>query len=358
MGVYGELNKLYKCFRKVLLLSLLTVVSFALPGCGNGDDHPDVSNIKVELRSARLDKGIAGLDTTNLEAGLTRLKQQFPGFLDFYIDTLMGFGVYGDYSPLNPGIRKGLGPFLAHPDIRGLLDTVAAHYPDTKAVDDELQKGFQYLRHYYPDRNVPKVIYLVSGLNKWYVFTVDTSFIGVGLDMYLGENYPYYASVQIPQYSLSKCRPEYIPVNVFQAIYRDMYPFLEEDRSLLDLMIQRGKEQYFLSKVVPFAADTTRLGYTAGELAWCESSEGQIFNFFASKNLLYEKSVSKTVRFINDGPNAAGMPPESPGNVGTWLGWRIVQAYVKEHPGVPMEELFKDTDAQRFLQESRYKPAN
>ena len=327
----------------------------AFSACGGGD-HPDVSNVSVNLRTYRFDQAIARLDTAHLTGGLTKLKREYPFFLDFYLDTLMGFGVRGNYNETNDAVRLGLKPFLAHPDIRGLMDTVAKHFPDTRETDASLKKGFQYMRHYYPAWNVPRVVYLMTGLSKWFAFTIDTSVVGVGLDMYLGERYPFYAAVQLPDYLLMKCRPEYIPVNVFQAVYRDMYPFMDQERTLLDMMIQRGKEQYFLKMILPFTEDTTRLGFTRAQLEWCEASEAMVYNFFRDKNLLYETSLSKTIRYVTEGPFAVGMPPESPGNIGSWVGLQIVEAYVKEHPGIKLHDLLKPSDAQQFLLASRYKP--
>jgi hypothetical protein len=50
------------------------------------------------------------------------------------------------------------------------------------------------------------------------------------------------------------------------------------------------------------------------------------------------------------------MPAESPGNVGSFLGWQIVKVYVATHPQVTMEQLFALPDAQALMQEAKYKP--
>lgn len=352
-----------KCVKKIamrsstyVLIPLIAFCALMFQGCGSNNE-PDVDNIKIDLQTYRFDRDLAAVDTAHVTAGLQKLRQQYPFFLDFYLDTLMGFGVYGHYTDSSMAIQHGLQPFLAHKDIRGLFDTVAKHFPDTKQTDADLKKGMQYMKHYYPNYHVPKIVYLISGLNRWYAFTVDTTLIGVGLDMFLGENYPFYAAIQIPGYALAKCRPEYIPVNVFQTVYRDMHPFDDHDKTLLDLMIQRGKEQYFLSKVIPFTADTTRLGFTKAQLEWCREHEAQIYNFFAAEQkLLYETSQSKTMRYVTDGPYAVGMPTESPGNIGSWVGWQIVKAYMEQNPKTSLEQLFKPTDAQKFLFDSKYKP--
>ncbi len=296
---------------KAKYISATVVLIFACImycGCGDSGSGPKVDNIKIVLQTKRLDQALYNLDTNHLSAGLQELKQQYPQFLDFYLDTLMGFGIEGQYVDTLPAVQLGLRTFLTHKDYRGVFDTVAVHYPDTKEIDEDLTKGFRYLKHYYPGAHVPEIIYLVSGLNNWAAFTYDSVAIGIGLDMYLGARYPFYKAVQLPDYAIRKCSPEYIVPNVFQAIYRGQRPFVQEEKTLLDMMIQRGKEQYYLSKVLPFTADTVRLGFTEAQLEWCVASEAQVYNFFVRDNLLYETNWQKILRYVNDGPNATGMP--------------------------------------------------
>lgn len=337
-------------------ITLISIIIILLQACGGSSDAPNVDNIQVSLNARRLDKDLAAIDTNNITTGLQTLSGKYPDFLIFYLDTLMAFNIQGVYTENNPGIQKGLRTFLTYSDYRNLFDSVAKHFPDTKSIDAELVKGFKYMKYYFPQYKVPKIIYLTSGLNNYAAFTYGEDIVGIGLDMFLGEQYPFYAAVGLPAYSVRRLKPEYVPVNVFQSVYRLDHPFVMESRSLLDMMIQLGKEQYFLSKVLPFVHDTTRIGYTRSQLEWCEASEEQVYNFFVQQKLLYETSWQKMIRYVNDGPSAAGMPAESPGNIGIWVGYQIVKAYVAEHPDITLPELIKPVDAQQFLTASKYKP--
>ena len=341
---------------KAIFIFSSIVIGGLIVGCGSNTGHPDVSKTKLDLSTRRLDVDLAKLDTNNVAAGLAQLSGKYPDFLGFYLDTLMGFGIHGNYQDTVAGIRLGLKPFLSHKDIRGLFDTVAAHYPDTKNVDEQISEAFRYMKHYYPAFPIPKIVYLVTGLNQWSVITVDTSIVGIGLDMYLGQQYPFYSAVQIPAYVIRKCTPQYIATNMMQAIYRDRRPLVGGDRNLLDMILQMGKEQYFLSKMLPETPDTVRIGFTKAQLDWCEANEAEVYNFFVTKNLFYETNPNKVIRFISDGPNTAGMPPEAPGNVGTWLGYRIIKSYTDQHPDYDLNKILAAGDPQRILQESKYKP--
>ena len=237
-----------------------------------------------------------------------------------------------------------------------MFDTVARHSPDTKDIDEQLTSGFQYLKHYIPSTKEPKIIYMVSWLNNWAAITYE-NIVGIGLDMFLGPEYPYYRSKGIPDFMNLQLKKEYIPVAVFRSIYQDKVPFMMDNRTLLDMMIQRGKELYFLDKVLPFVPEHVRYAYTPGQLEWCRNNETEVYNFFIQQKMLYDNNWQKILRYVSDGPTSAGMPGESPGNVGSWIGLRIVQAYMAENPKVTLEQLMaKNMDAQRFLLESKYKP--
>lgn len=339
------------------VLSILLVVSM-LASCGSGGEKaPDVSGVKIELNTRRLDKDLYSIDTNNIGTGLQSLSGKYPDFLNFYLDTLLGFGINRNYNDTNSAIRFGLKSFLTHKDYRGLYDTVIKHFPDTKEIDGKLKSGFQYVTHYYPEYKTPNIIYLVSGLNNWGAFTYDDDVMGIGLDMFLGASYPYYKSVGIPDYMSEKLTPGHIPVAAMRAVYQGMMPFVPEDRNLLDMMIQKGKEAYFLQKVLPSVSEHERLGYTKAQLDWCTNNEAHVYNFFVKENLLYDKDWQKILRFVNDGPTSAGMPAESPGNIGSWVGLQIVKAYVAQSPEMSLKELtLQLVDAQAFLQKSKYKP--
>jgi len=334
------------------------VLALVLFGCGDNTHTPPVPDIDVTLKTHRLDRDIAGIDTTRMQEGVKTVLDKYPAFLPFYVARLLPFAV--DNPQLNQlqHIEQAVGYLLTDKDYRGVLDTALRHFPDVEPINRQLVQGFKYMKHHFPDYKIPEVVYFVSGLNNWTAITYEDQqkFIGIGLDMFFGASYPYYASVGVPQYMTQRLLPASIPVHAFRAVYEDLYPFRAEGQNLLDMMIQRGKAQYFLASVLPFIPDTLRLGYTKKQLDWCAENEAMIYNFFIRENLLYETNWQKILRYVNDGPTSTGMPDESPGNIGSWLGLQIVEAYMKRNPGLSLPELLAKDDAQKMLQEARYKP--
>lgn len=330
-------------------LMLLMVSSCQTTG---PDKNVDVSGVTVDYRSIRFDRELFACDTNRLQETIDALRNKYPDFAAIYFNELTGFAKTDDQAVFLNSVRH----FLSYKDYRALFDTVFLVYPDVKKQDAQLLDLFRHVRYYFPEKKLGTVYYFTTGLNFWSAVTVDSA-VGVGLDMYLGKDYPYYASVQIPDYQIRRCEEEFIPVNVSRAIYQDMVPFEAEGKTLLDLMLQKGKELLFLEYTLPDANDELLMGYTPEQLQWCRDNEGMIWSYFAKQKLLYSTHWQDILRYVNDGPNSTGMPPESPGNIGSWIGWQLARKYLAEHPELKWNQfIFDQMPAQSVLQASKYKP--
>jgi hypothetical protein len=354
-------NTLINFLTTLLIIAALAAI---VAGCKHTDaDIPDTSGIKIDLKTSRFDIDLYALDTAHLPEGLQKLKTKYPDFLDYYLDTIRAFGINGNYADTTIGIREGLLPLLTYKDFVQLQNRIKKYYPpDNKDVDNALKDGFTFLKYYYPEAVIPKVIYVNMGLSNWPAFPLDVNTLCIGLDMFVGEDFPYYYVVGIPAYMGAHLRKSYIPVSAFSSLYRSVHPLRQDDKTLLDMMIQRGKEQYYLHKILPHTPDSVFFGHTAAEIEWCNENEALIYNFFIQQNLLYNKEIHTLQPYLFDGPTTPGIPASgkiqaTPGNLGTWLGYRIVTAYMAQHPKATLKDLTEQPiDAAKFLEEARYRP--
>lgn len=329
--------------------------SLLLNACGQGEagnNTPDVSKVAISYTAHPFYKDLAAIDTGNISEGLRQMKAKYPAFLDFYLDTMMGFDIRGGYDEPN----RMLHDFLTMKDYRNLLDTVVLAFPDTRRYDDWLQQSFRYIRHYDKSFTLPEhVYYFVSGLRGITAALQSDDNIGVGLDMFLGEDFFPYRQLNKSNFEIIRMTSENIPVWVCRALYEDRYPFIPEDKNLLALMVEKGKELYFLEKVTPYLKDETRLGFTPEQLSWCQANEALVYNLFIQNNLLFENNLQKTMRYVSDGPAVPGLPGDSPGNIGSYMGWRIVKQYAARN-NVDMHTLLETKDARKILEGAAYKP--
>jgi len=179
--------------------------------------------------------------------------------------------------------------------------------------------------------------------------------LGIGLDMFLGRSFAPYASIGIPDYATIRFTRENIPVWACRTIYENRFPFEPDNKNLLEMMLERGKEIYYLKKILPDIPENLLLGYTPEQMKWCNDNEAAIYNFFIQNNLLYEHNLQQIVRYVMDGPSTAGFSGDSPGNLGSFTGWKIIEQFAA-HKHLDMETVLTTRNAQQILQEARYKP--
>ena len=51
-----------------------------------------------------------------------------------------------------------------------------------------------------------------------------------------------------------------------------------------------------------------------------------------------------------------GLPPEAPGGVANWTGWRIVHALMERDPDIKLIDLLSVQDPQTILENANYRP--
>lgn len=343
---------------KKIQLTILTILLFclnALLGCKDKNDNaPDVSHISVALEPINFYKDFAALDTANLSKGLDELSAQYGEFLHFYLDTLaVGLSQNANYTNNLESVHI----FLTHKDYKGLIDTVNIAFKQTEDITLQIKSMLQYTKHYIPEIILPtKVYYFVSGLNNYTAVTWGDDALCVGLDYFLGRNFMPYIAVGNPEYTTIRFTKENIPVWAARVIYQNHFtPLIPEGKTLLEMMIAQGKEMYFTEKVLPKVADSLYFGFTNAQYKWCIENEAQIYSYFQQHELLFDKQLQKVMRYVMDGPFATGMPPESPGNVGTFIGYRIVKSFA-ENNNLDLNEVLNITDAQYILSKAKYKP--
>jgi hypothetical protein len=335
--------------RQIIYIS--TILSVLLGACGGG--KVDVSKVKQDLNIVRFDQLLSKVDTLKTLSDLLALQKEHEHFTNRWTFNLKGTGMI--LSDTAQTLAKEIRHFLTYKDYVELQNTIEKKYPNTKNIDEEILSLCKHVKYYFPKFDVRQLYYFNAALNRYSTITDDT-IIGVGLDMFLGKDYPHYAHVGIPQYVSNKCEPNYIAPMMAKTIFNNMFEYNEDGKELLTLMINRGRAIYFAAQVIPDCADSLVLGLSQEKLDWCKKFEGKIFAEF-SKKLMYETDPQLIMPIVSDGPSTPGLPIESPGNVGSWMGYQIVKAFMEKNPKTTLPELCSmNIDAGRFLEASAYKP--
>ncbi len=222
---------------------------------------------------------------------------------------------------------------------------------NTQEVAYELDQAFARIKSFYPEFESPKVQAVYSAFGK--DLYLSDSLIVIGLDYYLGEEASYRPNVY--DYILRRFTPEHLVPQLLQFMSLPYNQTKEGQRSVLDEMIYYGKALAFAQQMSPCSDENLIIGYTRQELADATVSEAVIWNHFLENRLLYSEDPNAITRYVDERPNVLEIDRKCPGRIGQWLGWEIVKAYLEETDG-DFVGLMKETDSQKILTQSKYRP--
>ena len=339
-------------YLNIIAFSLLTLIS-----CNLFDKNTkkiDVSGIQLNVEVDRFDQTFFQADTNDLYASLNEIRNQDSLFFDFYTINVMRFGRISD--SVSPTMLD-LNHFFTNPYVLGLYDTVQKDFPNLSALELELSLALKHFKYYFPEKTIPEFKSIISEFG-YNVVALDTNYIAIALDMYLGKDYMYYGSFDFPYYIVQRFEPEYIVPNVMEVLFNAYYSpdELAETDALIHAMIEKGKKYYFMECMQPEKEKHLLIGYSEKQYKWCASAEGEIWKFYNEHDLFYSKNYMEHTRHIGDGPLTVGMPEQAPGNVGSWVGWQIVNQYMEKAEGkISLQELLATPPA-TILAKSNYKP--
>ncbi|MDI5948985.1 gliding motility lipoprotein GldB [Flavobacterium yafengii] len=290
-----------------------------------------VTAIPVEVKVERFDKIFFETPPQDLE----KVKKQFPFFFPPGNDN-------------NVWLNK-----MQDPLWRELYTEVQKKYSDFEPVKMELELLFKHIKYYFPKTKTPKVITVISEMDYKNKAIYADSLVVISLELYLGKNHKFY---QFPNYLKQNFEERQIAPDVVSSFSaRNIPPVLDKD--LLSQMIYYGKQLYLKDLLLPDYTDAEKMGYSPEQITWCQENESYMWRYFIEKEMLYNNDQKLISRFINPAPFSKfylEIDNESPGQVGSWIGWQMVRSYMKNND-VPLVDLLK-TNAKEIFVKSKYKP--
>lgn len=193
----------------------------------------------------------------------------------------------------------------------------------------------------------------ISGFNQ--AFIALPGCLGIGLDMFMGADSPYYQELGIPAYIRKGMNPTNLPADGVRARLYSLLPEPSPEGGFLDRMIFEGKLYYLSQKLLQGMSDENNFHYTESEVKWCLEHEEAMWKYLAEQKILFSSDRLTIRKFMEEAPFTRDFGNESPGKLGVWIGYRIVSSYMKQ-TGSGMEVLIGKTDAREILSQSKYHP--
>ena len=220
------------------------------------------------------------------------------------------------------------------------------------SISNEIQVIFENSKVIFPKFKSPKVITLNSQSEYSNRIIYSDSLLFISLDSYLGENY--YKS--LPKY-ISQNMNKVFLINDLALKISENHVKKNLNRTLLSEMIYYGKI-LFINKLLLSKSEDYLLFHTSKDkIHWANNNENNIWAFFVENEYLFNTSDDLKLRFIYTAPYSKfnlDIDKYSPGSIGKWLGYKIVNSYMI-NTNVSIDELIK-MDNYKIFKKSNYKP--
>lgn len=323
-----------------------------ITSCTGDSQKPDVEAVDVKIEVRRFEKDLFGLDTNSIHVSLKDLREKYGEFFDLFAYRITSLG-----SPDSSLMESKFRQFVTDTNFRAVYTDIEHVFGNGDVLNMQLTQAFKYYHYYFPGKKVPAVITYLSAFS--FPVVADSNLLGIGLDMYLGTGYRYYSTIEppLPFYLRSRMTKEYVAVDALRGWLQSDYMVDESQAKMIDMMVSQGKIIYALGLLFPEIPDTLKIGYTGSQLSWCRENESRIWSFFIDQQLLFTTDPNVLMKYVNDAPTTNGFPKESPGNIGQFIGWKIVESYMEHHNQISLMQLMEEKDLQKIFRESRYKPA-
>lgn len=336
------------------LLFVLAILS----GCQYDPPPPDVSHIDVNTELIRYDQFLMEWDSSSSVADFISRKEKYPAFSDLYLHRILNLPRASDTATH----QRLVGIATADP-IQALMDSVALRYEDMSDIHSDFASAFRYYQYYFPNFSTPDVYTCLTEFAvATFLFEDETGddALGLSLDMYLGSEFPYdllaKKETTFSRFLTRTFNKDHMVKKALEVLINDKTRRIQDER-LLDYMVDHGRTLYILHQLVPNIPDTVLFEYTADQLDWCNDNELNIWAHILDEELLYSRELKKINTLIRPAPTSMGMPPESPGRIGDFIGYQMVQQFMR-NTGTTLPELLEFDDPQKILTASKYKGQN
>lgn len=292
----------------------------------------DVSQIEAETVLVRFDEKFYTSEPEDLQ----QLKSDFP-----YL--------FPEPNPDSVWTSK-----MTDEDELHLFRSVQEQYRDFSEEKRELTNLFKHVKYYYPKFKEPKVISILTNVDFDNSVVYADSLLFISLDVYLGKDHEVYQDY--PNYIKQNFSKDHLLVDVADQLAGPVLR-ASSTNSFVSRIIQEGKRLYLIQAFLPQEKQAEIIGYSDEQYQWVASSEADIWKYFIQNEMLYSNEPALNERFIDEAPFSKfylEVDKDSPGRIGTWFGWQIINSYMKKND-VSLQEMVV-TDNEEIFKRSKYKP--
>jgi len=303
--------------------------------------------IEIDIPIYRFDKEFSYTNPQNYDKHLAQIESKFPKFIDYYLSNHIAMINRNDSIK-----RDNILLFTSHSEVISFQEKIDNHFPNVIEISDKINESFGIYKYHFLEKEIPENIIFINAFGSFGIDFYNNNLI-IGLDFYLGEENPMFNTVF--DYLKTRYDEKFMIADAVEYWLSSEFIETQVTKTFLDELIFKGKIMYLMREFLPDEENNIIFRFSENELQWCESHEQNIWNEILKMDIMYKSDESNYISFFYDSPFTKGMPKESPGRLGYWVGFQIVNQYMNNE-GVSLQELMKNTNSQEILLKSKYNP--
>lgn len=296
---------------------------------------------------------IERFDRLQNELGLTgnfstvrRMNNEYPLQTQILIEEVLELGSVTDSDIMNK-----LEGCLSDTAMLILMADGERKFGDMKQLNAQFDKALKRMNKELPRLSTPKVYAQFSGLNESVV--VSDTLLGFSIDKYMGTDYPMYKKY-FYENQIATMSSERIVSDCIFFYLRDNYPLPETSAgTLMDNMLNLGKLNWITMKLTGNSQIELLLGFSDADSKWLKQNRQKVIDYCMSRQHSTDPLVLRGLL------NATGIPAmddeNAPALLGVWLGYQMVNQYMKNQKSMTTEQLALKDDMADLLAAFNYK---
>lgn len=344
----GYLKPAYSNLFRGLPCLCLVILSLLSPGCRKDHFDVDTSDIELKLDVQRFEKDLFAADPSALMEYLPAWSSGYGVFLRDYLSVL---GIsQSDSVDLINGLQEFVTDALNYRIYKRTMEV----FPDVDTEMSELTEAFKRYRYHFEDRVVPRIVTFVGGLAQAGI--TDDSLLAVGLDRYLGRDEELYRQLGVYEYQSVNMHRDKLVSDCMLFWGETEFAFNDSVNTLAANMIYKGRLMYFVRAMLPGQPDTLIWGFSGEQWDFCLKNEKAMWTHLVGNKLLFSTDRLTISKFTSEGPFTSDFSRRSPARAAVWIGYRIVDGYMKRQGNISLKALMEEDDYMKILNGSAYNP--
>jgi len=324
--------------------------------CTEKDKHADIEITSEgrKLTFLRLDSAVFKGDYSNKIDFQNKIKAQFGSMYCKYVENILGLGYCDSLATIS-----NLRTFSSNQDFIQLNNEIDLFYNSQRI--DSLQEELLFLvlrmEKLISNYRAPKFILMNSGFNVSAMS--DKEYVAVGLEFFLGSENQFTKSVALPQYQKDDMHIRQLVPTVAKSMAYFRLNELDtnsQDIDFLSTMIYHGKAYYLAKLAIGEIEDGTLMAWSSDQVEWMDNYALNCWKEVANQEVMFSKNKIEIQKWFDIGPFTSGgnVPRESPPQIGIFLGFKMLEQYMINHPEISVVQMLRSPNYQTILQS--YKP--